>query len=168
MGSIPRRTMCLDLTVFASQPESKIGLRQAAASDACALGSLMFEAFRGTIDDTGEPLDAALVEVALTFEGGYGPLIWEASLVAHDAGLLVSACLVTFWRGAPLLAFSMTHPAARGRGLAGALIQASAQALQQLSYQKLMLAVTKGNAPAEHLYQKLGFYDAEPSQPAQP
>jgi GNAT superfamily N-acetyltransferase len=88
-------------------------------------------------------------------------VIWAASFVAaeRDAAGFDSASVITFWRGSPLLAFSMTQPAAQRRGLAGSVIVASARALSALGHSKLRLVVTRGNTRAERLYEKLGFRD---------
>lgn len=156
-----RRRMSLDLRSFAVGDAVPNAARPLVPAHAPALGRLMFDAYRGTIDDEGEPLEGALAEVQRTFEGAYGSMMWEASFVAPVGadGLLPSASVVTFWEGAPLLAFSMTRPEAQRQGLAAQLIRASAGALLQRGHERLLLVVTAGNTPAERLYEKLGFLD---------
>jgi ribosomal protein S18 acetylase RimI-like enzyme len=53
----------------------------------------------------------------------------------------------------------MTHPAWKRRGFATGLVHASARVLSTLGYTTLALVVTRGNVPAERLYERLGFKD---------
>lgn len=159
---VARRRMSLDLASFPREAAPPLPVRPLVHADAPALARLMFDAYHGTIDDAGEPLEGAVAEVQSTFAGEYGSLMWDASFVAEGAGegaSLASASVITFWKEAPLLAFSMTHPTAQRRGLAAALIRASASALARQGHARLMLVVTAGNTPAERLYEKLGFRD---------
>jgi ribosomal protein S18 acetylase RimI-like enzyme len=120
----------------------------------------MLEAYRGTIDDEGETLDDAREEIARTFDGEYGSFLPRASVVAEHGSRLDSASLVTIWEGLPFLAFTMTHPEAKNRGLGTALVARSIQLLQAAGYERLRLMVTEGNDAAIHLYEKLGFHHA--------
>ena len=52
---------------------------------------------------------------------------------------------------------------AQGRGLAGFLIERSLDALARAGYPTLFLAVTEGNAPAQRLYDRLGFRRVGPA-----
>lgn len=156
--------MALDLHQAVPAEHKLLALRPLVESDAPALADLMLAAFRGTLDDEGEDLDQARDEVRRTFAGGYGPLLWNASFVVEDEAAtpaLLSASVITFWQDLPLLSFSVTHPRAGRRGLATALIRQSARTLAQQGHARLDLFVTRGNAPAERLYDKLGFHDIE-------
>jgi GNAT superfamily N-acetyltransferase len=89
-------------------------------------------------------------------------MIWQASFVAlapETPFALASAAVVTMWNETPLLAFSMTQPELTRRGLASSVIRSSARVLSALGHQSLGLVVTRGNVPAERLYEKLGFED---------
>jgi GNAT superfamily N-acetyltransferase len=155
----------LDLSLAPALAPPGVSWRRLEALDEPALAQLMLEAYRGTLDDHGETLDDAHDEVRRTFSAGHGPLLWEASFVIEaDGGSigLASASVITLWRGCPLLAFSLTRPSARRRGLAGALMGASAHALALQGHGRLALVVTRGNTPAERLYEKLGFREPEP------
>jgi ribosomal protein S18 acetylase RimI-like enzyme len=121
------------------------------------LGQLLWDAYRGTIDDGGETLAEAHGEIQATFEGKYGRFMDASSFVIAGDGILQAASLVTLFDGEPLLAFSITHPRSRRRGMARDLIQASAKALRAGGYPLLRLVVTDGNAPAQRLYSGLGF-----------
>jgi GNAT superfamily N-acetyltransferase len=150
----------LDLELARVLAPPAVPLRRLDASDEPALAQLMLEAYRGTLDNHGERLDHAHAEVRRTFSGGYGRMLWDASFVIEAEGgqtALASASVLTLWQDRPLLAFSLTHPRARRRGLAATLIGASARTLGLQGYAQLALVVTRGNTPAERLYEKVGF-----------
>jgi ribosomal protein S18 acetylase RimI-like enzyme len=117
----------------------------------------MFHAYRGTIDDEGETFEDSSAEVARTLDGGYGQVMWNSSFLVERGGQAVAAIIVTWWQEAPLVAFVMTHPAAKGQGLGTLLLQQSINALLQEGQRELYLFVTEGNAPAQHIYTNLGF-----------
>jgi RimJ/RimL family protein N-acetyltransferase len=140
---------------------SGLMLRPVRLDDAEDLAHLMDRAYAGTIDHEGETPEQCLAEMRGTLEGKYGPWLARASFALEDparpAGQrLVSASILTLWKGRPLLAWSMTLPDAQGRGHAGRLIQRSRSALAEHGHAELFLAVTEGN-PAQMLYAKLGF-----------
>jgi ribosomal protein S18 acetylase RimI-like enzyme len=139
-----------------------VALRHPTADDAEAIAVLMFEAYRGTIDaEPSDTLDTARGEVATTFEGGYGAFMPGASFLVEEEGEVVSASLVTRWRGHPLIAFTMTRPGHAGRGLSRAALTRSLAALAEAEEEHVDLAVTDGNEPAQHLYASLGFLEVE-------
>jgi ribosomal protein S18 acetylase RimI-like enzyme len=155
--------MALDLRNVVAAEHERVVWRPLVESDASSLAELMLAAFRGTPDDEGEDLDQALDEVRRTFAGASGSMLWNASFVVEDEAArpaLLSASVITFWHDRPLLSFSVTHPRAMRRGLATALIRQSACTLARQGHTRLDLFVTCGNAPAERLYDKLGFLDA--------
>ncbi len=156
-----RRRMALDLLRELPEQREAVAGRPLAESDAPALAELMLAAFRGTVDDEGEDIDQARDDVRRTFEGGYGPLLWPASFVIDDGAALLSASVITYWKGSPLLSFSVTQPRAGRTGLASALISQSARTLAGQGHTRLELFVTRGNGPAERLYDKLGFREVE-------
>jgi len=156
--------MALDLRQKLPAEHQLLALRPLVESDAPGLADLMLAGFRGTVDDEGEDLDQAREEVHRTFAGGYGRLLWNASFVVEGESAtpeLLSASVITFWQDLPLLSCSVTHPQAVRRGLATALILQSARTLAGQGYARLDLFVTRGNAAAEHLYEKLGFHNVE-------
>lgn len=151
----PRHKMRLALTPHEVAP--RLPARTIARGDAEALGALMYAAYHGTIDDEGETPEESVAEMRRTLAGQYGPLLQNCSFVIEEDGRALAATLVTEWRDAPLLAFAMTRPEAQGRGMATFLIRRSINALLTEGHTELLLAVTEGNAPAQHLYAKLGF-----------
>jgi ribosomal protein S18 acetylase RimI-like enzyme len=159
-----RRRMALDLRHAVPAEHELVASRPLVESDAPDLAILMLAAFRGTLDDEGEDIDQARDEVRQTFAGVYGPLMWNSSFVVDDESArpaLRSASVITFWQGSPLLSFTVTHPRAGRSGLATALICQSARTLAAAGHTRLDLFVTRGNTPAERLYDKLGFRDVE-------
>jgi ribosomal protein S18 acetylase RimI-like enzyme len=131
-------------------------------ADAEAIAHLMLEAYRGTIDaEPGDTLDTARGEVATTLEGGYGDFMPEASFLAHEEDELVSASLVTRYQAHPLIAFTMTRPDRKERGLSRAAMGRSFAALAGAGEPHVDLVVTEGNRPAHHLYVSLGFVEIE-------
>jgi GNAT superfamily N-acetyltransferase len=155
--AVPMRAR-LDAVPGAAPVPPGIEVRSLKRTDAPALGALMHVAYRGTVDDRGESLEDQLAEARRTMRGAYGPVEWDASVVAARADGLVSACVVTEDRGRLLLAFAVTRPEERGRGLAAALITRSAARLRSAGATEWTLAVTRGN-PARALYERLGFFE---------
>jgi GNAT superfamily N-acetyltransferase len=130
-------------------------------SDAAALGALMLDAFRETVDYAGETLEESVTEVERVFSGASGYFLPAPSLLIEGDGRLRSATLVTLYEGAPLLAFVMTHSADKGQGLGTCLIRQSMNALLSDNYDELVLYVSVGNDAARRLYERLGFVTTE-------
>jgi GNAT superfamily N-acetyltransferase len=132
-------------------------MRRPTAADESQLASLMYHAYQGTIDYDGEDKAAALDEVLRTFAGRYGPFMWSASRVVESEDIIASAALLTRWEGKPFVAFSMTRPEFKRRGLARACLECAINQLLLEGEQELWLAATLANDPAMSLYRKLGF-----------
>lgn len=75
------------------------------------------------------------------------------------AGRPVHATLLAIFEGRPLLAFSMTHPEWKRRGLARASPSRCVDRLARRRFEELHLFVTRGNVPAERLHGTRGFQD---------
>ena len=135
--------------------------------DGDALAALMLEAYRGTVDDEGETLEETRAVVQQLFDGDFGALLWAVSeVVEGDGGRLVAATLITIWDNQPFLAFTVTAPSRMRQGLARAGVQRAMNRLRAGDETELRLVVTRGNTPAERLYESLGF--CRVSDPAQP
>jgi GNAT superfamily N-acetyltransferase len=135
-------------------------VRTPSNQDAESLAHLMLDAYRGSIDDAGETIDDARAEVAKLLSGAYGRFDPDASEVVLHDDTLVAATLLTHYEGSPMLAFSLTAPGWRRRGLARGGIERAVRRLREAGYASLSLAVTVGNGPAERLYVSLGFVRA--------
>ncbi len=126
-------------------------------TDADALGALLLDAYRGTLDDEGETLDDARRTVREIFAGAAGTLMWSVSEVTEREGRIVSATLVTLWQDLPLVAQMVTAPDWQRRGLARAGLLRTINRLAAGDETVVRLVVTQGNARAEALYESLGF-----------
>lgn len=129
------------------------------AGDSESLGRLMFESYRGTPDDEGEDESAAVAEIGRTLSGTYGPFDFRASEVVVKHGRMVSATLVTDYRGDALIAFTMTSPAWTRQGLARAGLVRVLHRLREAGREEAFLAVSTENVIARRLYESLGFVD---------
>lgn len=134
------------------------------ASDAEDLAMLLYAAFRGTIDDTGETFADAIKEIERTLAGDYGRLLLDCSFTIEARDVLSSAGLISWYEpiGSPFVVFTMTRPENKAQGMARFLIQQSINALLDRGYSRLSLLVTEGNVPAQRLYASMGF---EPMPP---
>jgi GNAT superfamily N-acetyltransferase len=154
------------LSLSSPLPGPSIDCRAVSNADAPALADLMLDAYRGTVDYNGETLEDARSEIDRTMAGAYGRFLSDCSFVAANTGVLQSACLITLLNEdspdvVPLLAFSVTRPAAQRRGLASGLIRRSAGVLRATGLTRLVLAVTAANLPARRVYDRLGFVPAD-------
>lgn len=136
---------------------SQWALDRIAVSDVGALGPLMLAAYRGTVDDEGETLVEATAEVERTLAGDYGPFLGDCSFRANNGGRIVGACMVTLWKGCPLVAHIVVHPDAQRKGIGTFLLTATGNALLAAGYSELELLVTEANEGAVSLYRKVGF-----------
>ena len=145
-------------------------LRQLRPDDETALGQLMYDAYRGGVEDHGETPEHHAAEAIKTIDGGYGPMIWAASWCVLRGGEVVATTVVNDWDdvGETGLSFVLTHPTARGRGLATSLICRSAEVLTAAGHRDWVLAVVPDN-PALRLYERLGFvaFDPRATPPAE-
>lgn len=133
------------------------GERRLRVSDDLALAQLMLAAYKGTVDEEEETLEQALTEIRNTLAGEHGPFLPDCSRVVEREGQVVSAILVTRWHERPLVAYAMTAPAWKRRGLATAGMVNTMQDVLATGEKLLSLVVTVKNEPAYQLYQDLGF-----------
>lgn len=158
-NALPANPNRLEMSVaLASHPRVLVpGARRPRPDDLQALARLMFAAYQGTVDYTGESVEAAAQEVQRTFTGAYGTYLAEHSCVVERESKLVSASLVTRREGRPLLAFAMTAPDWKRRGLAKATLGNVMQDLVAAGETRLELFVNAKNQYALGLYLSLGF-----------
>ena len=135
-------------------------LREVTARDIETLGGLFWLAFgHGGVDGFNCASDAE-TEVRGTLAGKWGPVVWEASLLAQIQGQLAAASIVVrddAHAMRPLLAFLVTDPVHQGHGLGAQLIQQTLICLNRLGVRELHLAVDRDN-PARRLYERMGFW----------
>ena len=157
----PSRRFEMQGNLLSGPPCQLDGARRPLAGDKRALAELMFAAYQGTVDYSGESVEDAEIEMEKTFTGGYGTFSPECSYVVERASELVCASLITFHRQVPLLAFAMTAPAWKRNGLARAAVLGSMHDLRARGATQLHLAVNPRNQFAIDLYESLGF-EAKP------
>ncbi len=120
----------------------------------------MLNAYAGTIDDGNGLMEEAVTEVEHYLKGEYGkPLLDLSCICLNESGNAVSAVLVTRWgkSGLPLIAFVMTDPAMKGRGLARYLLTDVLKRMNDAGEPTVRAVVTDGNVPSERLFSTLGF-----------
>lgn len=145
--------------------ESGEALRAVRAGDAEGLARLMLDSYRGTIDDVPPgTIEFARAEVARLLSGEWGAFLGDVSLVAEREGELAHATLVALVDGVPFLAFSMTAPEWKRKGLARAGLVRTMNALLDAGHERIRLVVTVGNEGAERLYGEMGFEDEQVSR----
>lgn len=114
-----RHEYCLELskdTPTAPLPPDVV-LRQPTEADEAALGALILDAYRGTIDYDDETLEDALKEVRSYLSTANNPLL-DCSWLCFFDGTLTGACLTAFWskREVPIIAYIMTAAQWKNRG----------------------------------------------------
>ena len=147
MRAVLRNMLCVD------SPD----MRPPEPADVPRLASLMLRAYTGTVDYEGEDEAQALAEVEKTVAGGYGPFVRECSRVIERDGMLASAVLVTRWENRSFVAYTMTQPEYKRRGLGRVCMISAMNALAAEGEEEVWLAVTLANTPAIALYKSLGF-----------
>lgn len=134
-------------------------LRNVTLEDIPALGKLFFNAFFGTVDDTGQ-VEAQYAAKAMAIVGGrYGEWIPTASWAIERTGGLRSACLVCSYEpyGCPVIAIVATAPSHKRSGDGGMLLDAALLSLAGLGYRECCAMITVGNDPSERLFASRGF-----------
>lgn len=137
--------------------------RAVTAVDADPLAALMHEAYLGTIDDEGETLAQAQIEMRGFFDGRYGLPILDTCLAIEQDGRLIAAALICDWNehgaivAGPLVAFLLVHPSARGQGHGIAVMNAALTCLADAPWGRVYAVITVGNTQSEALFGKLGF-----------
>jgi GNAT superfamily N-acetyltransferase len=137
-------------------PPGPVASRAVRAGDGPALGVLAHAAYRGSVDDNGEHEAWHVADLTSALEDEYGRLMTPVSRAVPAGNELIAATLFTWWDDLPLLAFCLTHPDHRGRGLATRLVTHAARELAAEGHEAMHLAVTETN-PARGLYERLGF-----------
>jgi len=133
------------------------------ASDADSIGTLLWEAYRGTIDYRDETLDEMKIEAREFFAAKYGPPLPDACLVCEIDGRPIAAALLCDWNepdavvSGPIVAYALVHPEFRGQGHGIAVVNASLGRLAAAKWGRVYAVITEGNVPSEQLFARLGF-----------
>jgi GNAT superfamily N-acetyltransferase len=126
---------CVGVTLDRPMPE----LRQPAADDRDRLAELMLDAYVGTIDYDDETIVEAAAEIDGYFAARAGEPLLAHSLVALEAGTIVSATLLSNLNGMPLVAYLYTDPSWKGRGLAEGLLRSAMASLATAGHERVHL-----------------------------
>jgi GNAT superfamily N-acetyltransferase len=126
--------------------------------DAERIGALLFEAFRGTIDDAGQSEAQYAQKVAAILDGRYGDWVPTASWKV-EPGTLRSVCLVSDYKpyGCPVIAVVATAPEYKRTGDASTLLDATLRSLAVLGHSQCCAMITVGNHASERLFSSRGF-----------
>lgn len=163
--SPPRRYLRLDLDSLRPPPRTPVATRVITDERFPSIAELMVEAYTATIDFEDDTVDDALRELSVAAAGEYGePLRQHWLEVVRDDGSPCAAIICTRLSGIPFVSFTFTSHRDTRRGLATTLVADVATALRDEGETALSLGVTVGN-PAERIYERLGFRDAERTPP---
>ena len=159
---MPRHQYHLNLTPYTLYPShlfplSPFLLRNPTPADLPTLAALMIDAYTGTIDYDGETLEDSMGEVQSYLNGASGELLLDCSWLCFDGETLASAILISFWEGAPLVAYVMTSAGYKSRGLARALLHKSLTSLKEQGHTQVLAFITEGNTPSEAIFKSIGF-----------
>lgn len=144
-----------------STPPTSYVMRACRQSDTPVLGWLYFEAYAPGM--ASATLDEAVVDIRASFDGEYGELWREASLLIEYGEELAAAILTVRrapWEGTPDCPFIIelfTARSHRRRGLARALILRALDAARHAGESEIALRVDADNTAARALYDSLGF-----------
>jgi RimJ/RimL family protein N-acetyltransferase len=129
-----------------------IELRQLTDADAENLRLLFWSAFGSAGEDGHASADTARDEARDNLAGKWGPVIWDASVVATSPQRAVAASVVVrddAHQMLPLLAFLVTSPEHQRYGIGQSILTATLRRMDALGIHELHLAVSAGNTPAD-------------------
>jgi len=118
------------------------------------LSQVMYDSYK---EKEKKELQDTKSELQQTFEGRYGKWLSQCSYVIENEGLPVSATIITLFEGAPLVAYTFTHPTYSNKGYSTFLLQKSINRLFEQGHSYVYLFVGEDNRSARHLYGKIGF-----------
>jgi GNAT superfamily N-acetyltransferase len=132
-----------------------------------ALGALLFDAYRGTVNDEGEDLPAAVAEAEGYFAGKHGRPMPDSSVVAWRGDLPVGGCFVGWWaaRDCPFIVFVAVREESRGVAVGRLVLGESVRRLGRDGEREVRAVITKGNGASRTLFHACGFEDLGPTEP---
>jgi ribosomal protein S18 acetylase RimI-like enzyme len=125
--------------------------------DVTELAIVMLDSLKGTCEYVGETLDDIVEEISSVISGSFAPFIYEASYQIKQNGEIMSAIMISFYKGYPLISEIFTKKQYHNLGMARALIKKSINSLLKIGYKDLILYVDPRNTAAINLYNKIGF-----------
>lgn len=163
---MPSDLRIIDLTTTRRVPTqaTTCRIRQLTRADSPSLAAVYCDSYPPDIG--AADLAEAEADIAATFAGDYGVLLWNASRVAEVDGQIVGAILVTersIWEEhleGPFIIELFVSPASRSAGIGRLLVLAAIEACRASGHNTLSLRVGDGtSAAAFNLYEQLGFVD---------
>lgn len=131
--------------------------------DIVPLGDLFFEAFQGTVDDTGQTRLQWSAKASAMLSGRYGPCNFSASYVLAQGAGLLSACIVTEYEPyrSTLIAIVACSPTVQGSGVGTRIVESALASLFAQGYRDVCAKISDGNIVSGRLFEKCGFHPAE-------
>ncbi|MEM8534984.1 MAG: GNAT family N-acetyltransferase [Chloroflexota bacterium] len=163
-----RHVYSLDLSTLdrlcAPAANADLSLAIAHHIDVEVLAELMLDAYHGTIDDNGETLEDALMEVQTYLSGQRGvvPLLDDSHMAFMERSM-VGVCLVGEWseKQRPLITYIMTRSECKGQGIGQHVLWATLCRLAEHGYLEVLAVITDGNTASERLFTRMGFVRAK-------
>jgi len=125
--------------------------------DVIELATVMLNSLKDTSEDRGETLEDVIQEIESVITGSFAPFISGASYQIIQNGETVSAIMISYYEGYPLISEIFTNKQYQNSGMASFLIKKSVNSLLNMGYKKLILNVDTENFTAMNLYRKIGF-----------
>jgi GNAT superfamily N-acetyltransferase len=142
-------------------------LRATEARDSEAMGALLLDAYRGTIDDEGEDMRAAIGVARDFFAGANGRVQYDITVGAWRGETLVAVCAVAWLdtRACPFVAYAATASEAKRQGVGRLVVGESVRRAGKAGHKEIRAFITEGNTPSERLFGALGFEPVRESAP---
>lgn len=134
-------------------------LRRPTARDTDAMGALLLDAYRGTVDDEGEDLAAATAFAKGFLDGEHGRAMLDLSVAAWRGPSLVAVCAVAWldFRTCPFVVYVATASDAKRQGVGRLVLGESIRRAGRAGHPQLRAFITKGNGPSQALFASMGF-----------
>jgi ribosomal protein S18 acetylase RimI-like enzyme len=137
--------------------ESNYAFQSINEDEVTELARIMLDSLKDTCEDKGESLEDIIEEIVEVIGGYFAPFISDASYQLKQNGEIVSAIMISYYEGYPLISEIFTNRKYQGLGMASSLIKKSVNSLVQMGYTILTLNVELENIAAINLYRKIGF-----------
>ncbi len=142
----------IDLREGQSGALAEDSFRNVTVDDLESLAHLMLESYRGTIDYEDEDLDDARAEVRSFFD--QEPMLEHCRVAVVD-GTVVSAVLVSVYKGSPFISYVMTLPGYKQHGWARRVVSTALNGLARDGHGAAAFYITDGNLASEALFRSI-------------
>ena len=134
-----------------------ISFRAISKSDIKVIGHLMYDSYLNSVDYDGETINEACEEVENTFNGKYGAIMFDPSLILSLEKDLIGSTIFGLIDESPVLLFLIISSNFKRQGFGKLVLLKSLSILSSLGYDVCNLYVSSNNIPAIQLYQSIGF-----------